>query len=113
MRELRLALSITRIANSSIRPFDGKRSFAQGDRILLLENKHGAGIKNGMLGTCKPSRQRNTSAARQIFRWTKRCPPPVQRSYHLGFSRSNGLRLMPTYFSDFIVQSIIHQNIAL
>ncbi|MFK0167041.1 Ti-type conjugative transfer relaxase TraA [Rhizobium sp. NPDC090279] len=30
---------------------DGKRSFAPGDRILLLENNRDLGVKNGMLGT--------------------------------------------------------------
>ncbi|WP_183715934.1 MULTISPECIES: Ti-type conjugative transfer relaxase TraA [unclassified Rhizobium] len=30
---------------------DGKRAFAPGDRILLLENNRDLGVKNGMLGT--------------------------------------------------------------
>lgn len=30
---------------------DGKRSFAPGDRIVLLENNRDLGVKNGMLGT--------------------------------------------------------------
>ncbi|NTF23127.1 Ti-type conjugative transfer relaxase TraA, partial [Agrobacterium rubi] len=30
---------------------NGKRSFARGDRILLLENNRDLGVKNGMLGT--------------------------------------------------------------
>lgn len=30
---------------------DGKRSFARGDRIVLLENNRDLGLKNGMLGT--------------------------------------------------------------
>ncbi|WP_320196960.1 Ti-type conjugative transfer relaxase TraA [Agrobacterium rosae] len=30
---------------------NGQRSFAQGDRILLLENNRDLGVKNGMLGT--------------------------------------------------------------
>lgn len=30
---------------------DGKRAFASGDRILLLENNRDLGVKNGMLGT--------------------------------------------------------------
>jgi Ti-type conjugative transfer relaxase TraA len=30
---------------------NGKRSFAAGDRIVLLENKRDLGVKNGMLGT--------------------------------------------------------------
>ncbi len=30
---------------------DGKRAFASGDRIVLLENNRDLGVKNGMLGT--------------------------------------------------------------
>jgi Ti-type conjugative transfer relaxase TraA len=30
---------------------DGRRGFAPGDRIVLLENNRGLGVKNGMLGT--------------------------------------------------------------
>ena len=33
------------------RTVNGQRSFAQGDRILLLENNRDLGVKNGMLGT--------------------------------------------------------------
>lgn len=32
---------------------DGKREFAAGDRIVLLENNREFGVKNGMLGTVK------------------------------------------------------------
>lgn len=44
---------------------DGKRDFAECDRIVFLENDRDLGVKNGMLGTLSAVRADNTSYTRR------------------------------------------------